>query len=337
MKYLILIAMSLLSLLFGCKTKKTPPKSEEYPRFPATDNPAANVGLINLDDGYWPKRFFIAADKQQVYVLGYGKIVSTTMVNGEETRPDLRDRAYFRVFVLNMQGQITHRLDLPNGLTSTGGTFGVIDGQLTLWFDENLLVLDPEKLAILHKIPVYDTHVFPTKQDIEMMTPDEQQEAYQQKFEAAVAKPAVCKWLEWPFGGGYMVLVQGPGKQTAWTPMSWENDVLADLKGRFDTLPMPYNPQANNYENGENFQCTDGSAQIREAEYISAGTQLDYPNYKNRMVLNYELKVGDKTIHFSTTDRSRHNLRLDFSDNRMLSAADGAAWVKYEGDLYRIE
>ncbi len=193
MKYLIFIAMSLLSLLFGCKPKKTPPKSEEFPRFPATDNPAAKLELIKLDDGYWPKTFLITEDKQQVYVLGYGKIVSKTMVNGEETRPDLRDRAYFRLYALDKQGQITHRLDLPNGHTYTGGTFGMIDGQLVLWFDEQLLVLDPGKLAVLEKIPVYDTHVFPTKQDLEMMTPDEQQKAYQQKFEVAVAKPAVRK------------------------------------------------------------------------------------------------------------------------------------------------
>ncbi len=338
MKYLILLTMSLLSLLFGCNTKKTiAPKSEEYPRFPATDNPAAKVERIHLDDGYWPKSFFITEDKQKIYVLGYSKIPSTTMVDGEETRPDLRDRAYFRLFCLDTKGQITHRRDLPAGDTHTGGLFGIVDGQLVLWFSDQLLALDTDKLTIVEKIPVYDTNFFPAKQDIELMTPDEQEDAYQQKFEAAVKKPAVCKWLEWPFGGGYMVLVQGPGKRSAWAPMSWENEVLADMKSRFEPLLMPYNLQSNNYENGDNFHCIDGPAQIREAEYRSAGTQLDYPNYKNRMVLQYEMIVGQKTLHFSTTDRSRHNLRLDFSDNRLLSMADGAAWVKYEGDLYRIE
>ncbi|MEO6759492.1 MAG: hypothetical protein ABIO24_08570, partial [Saprospiraceae bacterium] len=106
---------------------------------------------------------------------------------------------------------------------------------------------------------------------------------------------------------------------------------------RFAPLVMPVNPNANNYENGDNFHCSDGPVQIREADYISAGSQLDYPNYKNRMVLQYEMVVGDKTLHFSTTDRSRHKLRLDFSDNRMLATADGAGWIKYEGVLYRVE
>ncbi|MEO6038590.1 MAG: hypothetical protein ABIQ93_09255 [Saprospiraceae bacterium] len=338
MKYLIPFTMSLLSLLFGCSPKKSPAKAEAYPRFPETDNPAAQVMPVKLDDGYWPKSFFISADKQSLFVLGYGKIVSTTMQEGEETRPDLRDRGYFRLFALNTRGQIVYRLDLPPGDVYTGSTFGIINGQTVLWFGDQFLVLDTQKLAVREKIPVYDIHYFPTKRNIELMTPDEQQDAYLQKFEAAVAKPATCKWLEWPFGGGYLVLVEGPaGKQSAWAPLSWENEVLADLKSRFEPLSMPYNPNANNYENGDSFKCSDGPVQIREAEYLSAGTELDYPNYKSRMVLQYEMTVGSKILHFSTTDKGRHNLRLDFTDDRMLATTDGAAWLKYEGELYRIE
>ncbi|MCB0652194.1 MAG: hypothetical protein KDC85_13035 [Saprospiraceae bacterium] len=39
---------------------------------------------------------------------------------------------------------------------------------------------------------------------------------------------------------------------------------------------------------------------------------------------------------FSTTDLDQHNLHLNFSDNLMLSLADGSVWVRYEGLLYRM-
>ena len=338
MKYPVFLAMSLLSLLFGCSTKKTPPRPEEYPRFPATDQPSAKVVRIALDNGYWPKCFFISGDKQSLLVLGYGRIASTTMEEGEETRPDLRDRANYRLYCLDTKGQIKQRLDLPPGDVYANARFGLVDGQMMLWFNEHFLVLDTGKFAIVEKIPVYHEQHFPSKQKVELMTPDEQQDAYLQKLEAILAKPASCKWLDWSAGDGYFVFVSSPaGKRSAWLPISREADVLAGLKSRLELLVVPVNPQAGNYENGENFHCTDGPVQIREAEYLSAGTELDYPNYKNRLVLQYEMTVGNKTLHFSTTDQKRHNLRLDFSNNLMLATADGAAWVKYEGDLYRID
>ena len=338
MNYLIFFAMSLLSLLFGCRTKESPVKSPEWPRFPATDQSAAKVVPVHLEDGYWPKCFFIPADKQSVYVLGHGKIVSTTMQDGEETRPDLRDRANYRLYALDTKGQITHRLNLPSQDVRVSARFGLVDGQTILWFNEQFLVLDTRKFVIQEKIPVYDEQHFPSRQNIELMTPDEQRDAYLKKLETILEKPASCRWLEWKPGNGYFVFVQGPaGKRSAWAPIGREDDVLADLKSRLEPMVVLDNPGANNYADGANFLCADGPVQIREAEYRSAGTELDYPNYKSRMVLQYEMTVGHKTLHFSTTDKSRHNLRLDFSDNLMLATSDGAAWVAYEGILYRVE
>ncbi len=337
MKYLILFTMSLLSLLFGCNTKKTPEKVEEYPRFPATDHPEAKVIPVALDSNYWLKSYYITPDKQNVYVLGYRKIVKP-MKEGEEPNPGEPRLADYRLYSLDNKGQIIHRLDLPRDEAYAGGSFVLLDNQLMLGISGEMLVLDQEKFTIQEKIPIYDSQSFPSKQDVELMTPDEQRDAYQEKFDAILAKPASCRWLEWSPGGGYLIFVQGPpGKRSAWDPISWEDEALADLKSRFEPMVVARNPNANNYEKGENFRCVDGPVQIRELDYLSAGTQLDWPNYKNRTVVQYEMIVGAKTLHFSTTDKSRHNLRMSFADNLMLSTSDGSGWLAYEGILYRVE
>lgn len=334
MKYLILFTMSLFSLLFGCNTKKTPAKPQEWPRFPETDHPAAKVVSVPLDSGFWVKSFFITPEKQYVYVLGYRKIIPA-MEEGEVLDPNQRDLADFRLYCLDSKGQIKHRLNLTQQRAYESSSFGLLGNQLMLQFGDQFLVLDAQKFAIQEKIPVYDTQYFPSKQEVEMMAPDEQRDAYQLLFDALLEKCTSCKWLHWIPGGQYYVFVQGSaGKRAAWSPMSYEDGLLADLKSRFDSIVPSMNPKA---VIGDHFYCADGPAQLREIEYLSAGTELDYPNYKSRTVLQYEMIVGDKTLHFSTTDKKRHQLRVGSPDNLMLSTLDGCAWVEYEGILYRVE
>ncbi len=332
-----LLAMSLLSLLFGCNTKKTPAKPEEYPRFPETDQPTAQVVPVPLDSGYSVKSFFIAPDRQHVYVLGYRPIIPA-MEEGEVLDPNERDMAACRLYHLGDKGQVKHHLDLPPQKTYGYGSFGLLNDQLLLRFGDHFLVLDTQKIAIQERIPVYDEQFFPSKKKVGLMTPDEQRDAYQPLFEALLQQAAACKWLDWTPGGEYLVFVQGPaGKRSAWAPISYEDDLLVGLKSRLEPLLVKVNPQAGNDGPAENFQCTDGSVHIREVEYLSAVTELDYPNYKNRRVLQYEMTVGSKTLHFSTSDKKRHDLRLGLADNLLLATVDGTGWVKYEGVLYRIE
>ena len=70
MKQMILLVMSLFSLLFGCSTKKKPPKFEAWPLFPATDNPEIVVNEIPLADGFSMRSFYIMPDKESILVLG---------------------------------------------------------------------------------------------------------------------------------------------------------------------------------------------------------------------------------------------------------------------------
>lgn len=336
MKHFFVLLMSLFSLLFGCNTKKAAtPKPQEYPFFPETDNPEVKITPVTLDSGYWISSFFIPEDKQHVYVLGY-KALPRKMIEGIEPDPSQVQQADFRLYRLDSKGQVELRSNLPR--TDLGaGTFGLLDGQLMLRIDEEFLVLDPEKFTVKEKIPVHDSQYHAAEET--EMTFDEHRDDYQAKFDAVLKNPAACRFLFWTPGGEYLVVVQTPkGKRSAWSPPSYEDELIADLKSRFEPLVVQLNPKANDpYDENSPFLIEDGPAKIHELARLSAGTQLVYPNYKSRSVLQYEMSLGDKKIHFSTTDKNGHDLHLHFADNGMLTTGDGAAWVKYESVLYRVE
>lgn len=335
MKYLNLLAMSLLSILFGCNSKPTPAAAKAWPRFPATDHPETKVVAVPLDDGFTAKSFFIPEDRQSVLVLGIR--VNKKTLDGEPL-PGEQGETDYRVYSFDLNGKKKKHKDIFHTNNSWGASFGVLENQLLLQIADYFLVLDPETLNPGEKIPVYDEQHFPSKQKVELMTPDEQRDAYQKLFDALPEKHASCKWLDWYPGGQYYVFVQGAaGHRAAWSPLTYEDELLADLKRRFEPIVVQRNPEAIIPEKGGNFQMSDAGGQVREAGYLSAGTELDYPNYKSRTIVQYEVKMGNKTLHFSTSDQERHNLRLGFADNMLLTTADGVAWVSYEGVLYRME
>jgi hypothetical protein len=125
------------------------------------------------------------------------------------------------------------------------------------------------------------------------------------------------------------------GKRSAWSPISYEDEILEDLKQRLESIDVDLNPHNLNPENNT-IEIPDGSVKLREVEFISDGTQFDYPNYKSRRILQYELMMNDQKVHFSTTDRDRHYLTLQYSDNLMLTTADGSIWVVYGNTFYRM-
>ena len=61
-KTLFRLILVLTAFTFGCARKKTPPKREEWPRFPATDRPEAKIETIELDDRFKTYSFFITPD-----------------------------------------------------------------------------------------------------------------------------------------------------------------------------------------------------------------------------------------------------------------------------------
>src|SRR6185436_16289839 len=70
LKLIILLNMSLLSILFGCNTKKKSTSVPEWPRFPATDKSEILVTAVPLADNFNVMSFYISPDKQNTYVFG---------------------------------------------------------------------------------------------------------------------------------------------------------------------------------------------------------------------------------------------------------------------------
>lgn len=335
MKNILLLAMSIFSILFGCTSKKTPKKVEEWPRFPATDNSEITVAAVPLADGFRFNSFFIAPDKQNTYVLAYRISENTSGQKQGRNRPGEPDYMDYRLLCLDARGLVKYQKELPGIDWIYGGTIGLLNGELMLRLGDWLLVLDPKSFNTLEKIPVHDPTYVPWKET--EMTRDEQQADYQAKFDTMLSTCKACNWLYWSPTQEYMVFVQGvAGERSAWLPISDEEDLLTSLKQRFEPLSVTLNRQVSKGDSNL-IELADALGQIREVELLSAGTQLDYPNYLSRSVLQYELTTNGKKAHFSTTDKDRHSLRLGFSDNLMVSLADGSVWVMYEGVLFRIQ
>jgi hypothetical protein len=331
MNYSILLTMSILSFLFGCGGKKVLPPAEPWPRFPATDHPDTRIETIPMDEGYSVSTFYIPEDKQHIYVVET-KITSHTR-NGEIYETESLDH---RILCLDTKGKTLHQLDFPKAERSASASIGILENQTVIRLGNHFLVLDTQQFNIQEKIPVYFSQLFPSKHKVELMTFDEQRDNYQLAFDNMLQKSASCKWLDWTPGREFYILARdASGKRTAWDPPSWQDADLAELKSRYEAIPVPMNPGGSQADSSR--IISDGVNKVQEVEYLSGGTELDYPNYKNRTIVQHEMTLGQRKLHFSTTDQKRHDLHLGYSDNRMLSAADGSVWVTYEARLYRIE
>ncbi len=152
MKYTILISMSLLSLLFGCRSKKTPEAARAWPRFPETDQPDLRIEPIALDSEYTMWSFYIPDNKKEVYVLAFRPRVSNPRTPYEQRESDCR------IFCLDTQGKIQKRLDFKNTDLMSGASFGVLEGELLVMLYQNFLVLSPENLPSGKKSPSTTTN-----------------------------------------------------------------------------------------------------------------------------------------------------------------------------------
>jgi hypothetical protein len=335
MKYLLNLLMSLLSFLFGCTSKKAPEKPVEWPRFPATDNQAVQVIPVVPDSSFQLVSFMIAPDRQNVYMLVSRSPESSRVRAGGEPRPGPPDYMDYRLYRLDTHGKVQQQVDMFGTDWMGGGTLGILENEFMLRIGDWFLVIDPVQLAITDKIPVHDSAYIPWKE--EEMTRDEHQVDYQRQFDQLYNNPD-SRWLYWPASREYLVFIQGKkGARSAWSPMSYEDELLAGLQQHFAPINVQLNPAYT--ESGDNspFQVTDHGGVIMETGYLSGGTQLDYPNYKTRQVLQYQCTVNGQQVRFSTTDRDRHDLHLGFSDNLLLNTEDGAVWISFEGVVYRLK
>ncbi|MFN8302387.1 MAG: hypothetical protein U0U46_07840 [Saprospiraceae bacterium] len=316
--------MSLFSLLFGCGGKKTPEAARAWPQFPATDNPAVHIEPIALDSAYTPRAFFISDKADAVFVLAYRPAIDNPRT------PYERAEAAGRIFRLDSKGNILQRLDIPDTQWVPEASFGILEGELLVLLWQHFAVIDPERLTIKGEIPVYDYNYFPCRLKLEEMTYDELRDNYLIVRDDALDHCKEGRWLDWSPGGAFFVLATSPnGKRAAWSPNTYIDEDIEPLKQRFPLLQLtlPSLPEG---------EISDERGRLREVEYLSGGTQLDYPNYKSRLIKQHELRLGNTTARFSTTDRNRRALHLDYANNLRLTTADGAAWVCFEGVLYRI-
>ncbi|MBK8557438.1 MAG: hypothetical protein IPL65_17555 [Lewinellaceae bacterium] len=229
MKYTILLAMSLLSALFGCNNKKTTAQTEASPRFPATDNPAIKVANHRLDDGFDINSFYIAPDRQQVYVLGRRNPASNTRKEeGAEPLPGIKTPIDFRLYCLDSKGNIQFHKDWLKTDWQYGGNLGALNQELMLRIGDCFLVLNPANFEVIETIPVHASAYIAMEELTR--TRDEQQADYQKEFEAICSNPD-AKWLEWSPAGEQLLWIAGKkGKRAAWEPLSYDEEVLTDLK-----------------------------------------------------------------------------------------------------------
>ena len=331
----LFLSMSLFTLLAGCfggrnKPEKVP--AQPYSRFPETDVPGVQFEHVTLEDGFDMKTFFVSPDKQHLYVLAY-KTFGTRIP--DDPRPPERTDA--RIFELDSKGKTLRHLEFRNTDDTWGSSMGMIGNELMLYTGDNFFVINTETLKVAEKIPVWHEQHFPTKQDITLMTRDEYIPAYEALFDSATSNCTNCRWLEWPSGKLFVYVSAPAGKRALWSPITYMDDVIDPLKKRFPATPVSMNPTADTTGGGEDFSITDGSVRLHEDEVLDGGTELDYPNYKHRSIVQYTLTLGARVLHFSTTDQKRQQTRLGFADNRYLTTADGAVWVRYMSWLYRLE
>lgn len=324
--------MSILSFLASCfggrKAEKVAVKP--YPRFPETDVAGLTFEHIELGHGFQMKTFFISADKQHVYALGY-KDVGTRAP--DDPRPAERTDA--AIFEMDTKGKPLRHLEFRGSDDDWGTSMGMIGNELMFYSGDHFIVINTSTMKVAEKIPVWHDQHFPTKQNIEMMTRDEYIPAYLEKFDAAMEKCTDCHWLVWP-SGKYFVYVAGPlGKRALWSPIDYRDETIAPLKKKFPAISVVMNAGADS--GVSNPTILDGAAKIREEAEIDDGTELDYPNYKDRSIVQYELTIGSRIIHFSTGDRKRQDRRVGFADNNYLTTADGAVWLRHMHWLYRVE
>jgi len=332
---LIILPMSILSLLFGCRDKKDPNDQsvKAWPRFPDSDL-AAHFEPVVLADGYTFESFYITPDHQKVFVLGI-RLAAAAPKRTENYNPHPSEEVPmdFRFLCLDQTGKTLYSKDYLT-VNWGGGSFGMIENHFVVRVLDYFLELDPSNFAILDKIPVHDSAYISWKET--ERTYDEHRDYYQAQFDKLYKNPK-ARWLEYSPKPEYLIWVDGPkGKRAAWCTVSTEDSLIADLKKHFPPIPLKINPMAvNDLTGNANFSIQDGNNSITEVARISAGTEFSYPNYMERTFVQYELKLKGKTIRFSTSDKKQHNLLLRFADNLYLCTEDGTAWVAYEETLYR--
>ena len=331
MKHFALLLLWLVSALFGCNNRNSKKPKQDLPWFPNTDNPAVQVMEIPLDSGYTVQTFFISPERKEVYVVAHTRVV----ISGQYKLED-RFRTDYLLLHLDAQGQVLQRQELPGSRHSSSAALWLEHQNLVFYLDDKVRLYDAGSMRITEEIPCYVQHDFPSTKNLVELFPEEQLELYLPAREKALNKSVSTRVLSLPSGGGLVLLLEmEKHKRSVWAILdSLEADQFTRKYGQIEA---PSNPGWNyNSETGL-FRLEDGSMVLETTKEVSMGTQLDYPNYKSRSAMQYELLIGGKKTHFATTNRFRYPLYVRCAQNDYLSAIGAEAWIAYDGKLYRLE
>jgi hypothetical protein len=331
LKHFALLLLWLISALFGCNNRNSKKPKQDLPWFPNTDNPAVQVMEIPLDSGYTVQTFFVATERKEVYVVANNRV----MTSGQHKLED-RFRTDYLLLHLDAKGQILQRVELPESRYSYSSYLWLEHQNLVFYLDDKVRLYDAESMKLTEEIPCYAQHDFPSNKKLVELFPEEQLELYLPAREKALKKSISTRVLSLPSGGGVVLLLEmAKQKRTVWAILdSLEVDQFTRQYGQIEP---PANRGWNyNSETGL-FRLEDGNMVLETTKKVSMGTQLDYPNYKSRSAMQYELLIGDKKAHFATTDRYRYPLYVRCAQNDYLSASGTEAWIVYDGKLYRLE
>lgn len=321
----------LISALFGCNSRNSKKPKQDLPWFPNTDNPAVQVMEIPLDSGYTVQTFFVTRERKEVYVVAHNRVLTS----GEYKLED-RFRTDYLLLHLDAKGQVLQRVDLPESRHSNPAYLWLEHQNLVFYLDDKVRLYDAVSMKLAEEIPCYAQHEFPSDKKLVELFPEEQLELYLPAREKALKKSVSTRVLSLPSGGGLVLLLEvAKHKRTVWAILdSLEAD---QFTRQFGQVEPPANPGWNYNADTGLFRLEDGNMVLETTKKVSMGTQLDYPNYKSRSAMQYELLIGDKKARFATTDRFRYPLYVRCAQNDYLSASGTEAWIAYDGKLYRLE
>lgn len=331
MKHLTLLLFSILSLLFGCGGRNAKKPKQDLPWFPNTDNPAVQVVEIPLDSGYTVQTFLVAPERKEVYVLAHNSVEQS----GDYKLED-RFRTDYLLLHLDAQGQVLQRLELPGSRHSAPAYLWREQNNLVFFLDDKVRLYNAENMKATEEIPCYAQHDFPSPKNLVELFPEEQLELYLPARAKALKNSVSTRVLCLPRTKVIVLLLESAKqKRSVWTIL---DTLEADqFMKEYEQLEPPTNPGWKYNPETEHFRVQDGNILLETTAVVSMGTQLDYPNYKLRSAMQYELLIGNKKARFATTNRSRKPLYVQFSHNDYLSATGTEAWIAYQGVLYRLE
>ncbi len=313
-----LLLMSLLSLLLGCGQRSgSRDQYADVPLFPQTDNPACRVEPVAVDTDFFAQAFILSPDRQQVFVLTFG------MAGTPEHMP-------YRVQRLDTGGGAQVSRELPDCIwTDYPRCWWERDGQLSVLLTDGIKTFDPVDLRVAKEWRRVDFHNFMSQKERDKRTFDEQVSAYRDALENAAreSRSGVVRSV----ADLHLLLLDFDRRPAeAWVIPDAEE--AAPFAGRFGQLEIPVKPTPA----GKDDLAVDGKARLGSLVRKVLDYKINYPNIRNIEEQVLALTAGRQTARFKCTNKDGGSLAVSTADNGSLTTQDGASWLLYERQLYRI-